>query len=92
MKYLLIWLAVINLLAFIITAADKRAAENHRWRVPERTLLTIAFFGGAAGEWAAMLLCRHKTKKARFCVGVPLMLLMHIVLLGYLIFFKEMSL
>lgn len=92
MKYLFIWLAVINLLAFIITAADKRAAINHRWRVPERTLLTIAFFGGAAGEWAAMLLCRHKTKKAKFYIGVPLMILVHIALLVYLIFYKEMGL
>lgn len=92
MKFLLLWLLIINLIAFIITAADKRAAIKHRWRVPERTLLTIAFFGGAAGEWVAMLLCRHKTKKAKFYIGVPFMLLLHILLLGYLIFFKEMSL
>ena len=54
--------------------------------------MTIAFFGGAAGEWTAMLLCRHKTKKAKFYIGVPLMLLVHIALLVYLIFYKEMGL
>ncbi len=92
MKLLLLWLLTINLIAFIITAADKRAAVKHRWRVPEKALLTVAFFGGAAGEWVAMLLCRHKTKKAKFYIGVPFMLVMHILLLGYLIFFKEMIL
>lgn len=46
--------------------ADKRAAIKGRWRVPERVLLSLSFFGGAAGGILGMLLFRHKTKKALF--------------------------
>ena len=35
---LLVYLTVISLLAVFLTAADKRRAQAHRWRVPEATL------------------------------------------------------
>lgn len=92
MNALWIWLAVINPIAAVVTAADKRAAIRHRWRVPERTLLALALVGGAAGEWLAMLVCRHKTRKAKFYLGVPLMLAFHIALILYLVSSKEVGL
>ncbi|MDY5031134.1 MAG: DUF1294 domain-containing protein [Blautia sp.] len=50
----------------------------------ERTLLLLAAAGGAAGGWAGMYLFRHKTKKARFFVGIPAMLVVQIFLLVFL--------
>lgn len=69
MTYFILICAVIgavSLITFIMYGADKRAAIKGRWRVPERTLLALSFFGGAAGGTFAMLLFRHKTKKFRF--------------------------
>ena len=62
MKYYLIYLAVMSVIAFILYFADKKKARNGKWRIKEATLLGIGFFGGAVGALAAMKLFRHKTK------------------------------
>lgn len=69
-----LWLVFINAAAFAAFSADKRRAVRGRRRIPESRLLTLALIGGAAGSLAAMRLCRHKTRKPRFSVGIPLML------------------
>lgn len=40
------YLLFMNLLAFFLMLADKKLAQAHKWRIPERTLLTAALFGG----------------------------------------------
>lgn len=70
------YLAGINLLAVILTVSDKSRARRGKWRVPERTLLTVAALGGAPLMLIVMLLIRHKTRKAKFMVGIPLLLLL----------------
>ncbi len=81
MPYILFfgWMIVINLFAAVLTAADKRAARLHRRRVPEATLLWVGFFGGAAGMLLTMTRIRHKTRKPKFMVGLPMMIVLHIL-------------
>ena len=55
-----------------------------KWRIRVSTLLTLAAVGGSAGALLAMHLFHHKTKKKKFTIGVPLMLLAQIVLLVFL--------
>ncbi len=43
-------------------------------RVPERVLLLVCAFGGSAAMLAAMRVIRHKTKHAKFMVGIPVMI------------------
>lgn len=74
----LFWM--LNGAIFLLFAYDKRQAIHHRWRVPERTLLMGCLLGGAIGGYAAMLLCRHKVRKWKFKLGVPLILLLHAML------------
>ena len=62
MKYYLIYLAVMSVIAFILYFADKKKAQNGKWRIKEATLLGIGFFGGAVGALATMKIFRHKTK------------------------------
>lgn len=76
-----IYLAVINMTAFLVTALDKHAAKKQRWRVRERTLMLLAAVGGAGGVFLAMQLCRHKTKKPLFFIGVPLLLFLWVAVL-----------
>ena len=66
-----IYLAVINLFAIIITVADKRRAARHKWRVSESALLIVSALGGAVGMYITMLLIRHKTRKLKFMLGIP---------------------
>lgn len=70
-----IYLICINLTAFAAFGADKRRAIKGRWRIPERTLLLLALFGGALGALLGMYLFRHKTRKKKFTLGVPLLLI-----------------
>ena len=66
---------------------DKKKAEKGRWRIKESTLLTLALLGGSIGEMLGMYVFRHKTKKPRFFIGVPVMLVLQIIVL-IMIFIK----
>ncbi len=48
--------------AFIAYGADKSKARRGAWRIPEKVLLGLSFFGGAAGGLGGILLFRHKTR------------------------------
>ena len=61
-KYYLLFLALMSLVAFIMYGVDKSKAKRGAWRIPEKTLLMLSFFGGALGGSLAMSLLRHKTK------------------------------
>ena len=36
------YLALINIITFIVFGVDKYKARNHKWRVPEATLFLLA--------------------------------------------------
>ena len=77
---LLVWLAVINLLTFIVYGADKRRARKGKWRVPEKTLFLLPLLGGSVGALLGMRVFHHKTKHW-YCVwGIPAILLAQIAL------------
>lgn len=77
---LLVWLAVINLLTFIIYGADKRRARRGKWRVPEKTLFLLPLLGGSIGALLGMRVFHHKTKHWYFVWGIPAILLAQIAL------------
>ena len=86
MQLLYIYLAVINLIAVIITIYDKLSAIRGGRRVPERTLMLIASLCGGPGMLLTMLIIRHKTRKPMFMLGIPFIILIEAVL-GWLILF-----
>ena len=69
---LFIYLAVINLAGFIMYAVDKAKAKQKTRRIPEKTLLNFARFGGGLGCWLGMKTFRHKTLHKQFRITVPL--------------------
>lgn len=80
MKWIELYLVVINLVAFYLMAEDKRRAKKQSWRIPEKTLFLAALLGGSVGAWLGMYLCHHKTKHWYFVVGIPLILAIQVVL------------
>ena len=68
---------MINVLSFAAMGIDKRKSMRREWRISEKFLLGFALFGGAPGLIAGMLIFRHKTRKALFYLGVPLIYLLH---------------
>lgn len=77
---LLVYLAVINLLTFIVYGADKRRARKGKWRVPEKTLFLLPLLGGSIGALLGMRVFHHKTKHWYFVWGIPAILLAQIAL------------
>jgi len=59
-------LLAVNLAAFAAFGWDKHCARTGQWRVPEGTLLMLAFIGGTPGAFAGRALFRHKTRKQPF--------------------------
>ncbi len=57
-----IWYLVMSLAAFILYGRDKGLARRHRWRIPEKVLLCVGFFGGSPGALLGMRCFRHKTR------------------------------
>lgn len=84
MKYFFLYLTIINALAFLLMLIDKQKAKKKRWRIPEKTLLGVSAIGGSVGGLLGMYLLRHKTLHKRFSIGIPLMLICHLVILYFL--------
>lgn len=76
---LIIYLIVINIIGFFIMFIDKRRAKMGYWRIPENTIFVVTAIGGGIGTIAGMYIFRHKTKKLRFKVGLPFLLIMDIL-------------
>lgn len=84
MKPLLIYLLIINVVALIAYAIDKFKAQHNRWRIPEATLIIMAFLGGALGAFLGMYLFRHKTMHWKFRILIPLALVLWIAAIVFL--------
>lgn len=73
----------INLIGFLAMYIDKRKAKRNEWRIKEGTLMSIALLGGGIGGIIGMYKFRHKTKKLKFTVGFPTIVISQIVLIIY---------
>ena len=89
-----IYLGVISIVSILVTLYDKSVSglsykispkkgtksgkRGPKIRVPEAGLLLLSALGGSAAMLLTMLLIRHKTKKAKFMVGIPLILILQI--------------
>lgn len=82
--------AMVNLLAFLAFGWDKRRARREKQRVPESTLIWLAFATGLAGSWLAMAYFRHKTNKRSFKLKMILVTIVNpLWLMIYLRFFTS---
>lgn len=86
LKNILIYLIIINLIGFFMMWSDKRKAKLGKWRIPEQTLFIVTAIGGGIGTIAGMYTFRHKTKKLKFTIGLPILVILEIILIIYLKF------
>ena len=85
-KIALCWLAIISATALIFTVYDKLAAKIlPKHRMPEAALMWIGAFGGAFAMYVMMQLIRHKTRHKKFMIGLPLLMVLHVILAGLVI-------
>lgn len=81
---IMLYIIIINVIGFCAMWIDKRKAQHGSWRIPEKTLFIITLLGGGIGTILGMYAFRHKTKKLRFTIGFPVILISEIVLIIYL--------
>ena len=83
LELLALWLLFTNLLGFVLFGLDKFRAARKKWRIPEAMLFLSALAGGSPGCIAGMFLFRHKTRHIQFRLGLPLILVTHLLLALY---------
>ena len=84
-KNIVIYLLIINLVSFLAMGIDKWKAQKGSWRIQESTLITLVLLGGGIGGIIGMYVFRHKTKKPRFYIGYPVILISEIAVGVYLL-------
>lgn len=84
LKNIIIYILVINVIAFLAMGIDKWKAKRGAWRIPEQTLLSLVLLGGGIGGIAGMYVFKHKTKKPRFFIGFPVILIAEIAAAIYI--------
>ena len=75
-----VYLIAVNICTFLVYGIDKQRARSGRWRIPESRLLLLAAVGGSLGAWMGMYVFHHKTRKAKFYLGIPLILVIQCAL------------
>ncbi len=80
----IIYLLIINILGFLVMGIDKHKAKMGNRRIPENSLFTFTILGGGVGTIVGMYIFHHKTKKLKFTIGMPLILILEILIFVYL--------
>ena len=80
MIYFLFYLAVISIIAIILTVSDKRRAVKHKYRIRESVLLLFSALGGSVAMFITMLMIHHKTRHVKFMLGIPLIIVAQLAL------------
>jgi uncharacterized membrane protein YsdA (DUF1294 family) len=79
MNYLILIWGVLNLISFAAFGLDKMYAIQNHWRIPEIHLIVLSaagIFGGLLG----MVMFRHKIRKPKFTIGLPVIAMLEVFL------------
>lgn len=79
---------IYNIAVFLIFGFDKLCAVRDKWRVSEKALLLLSLFMGAAGGILGMFTFSHKTRKLKFRILMPLLLMLNIICICLILKYK----
>lgn len=83
------YLILINIIGLAVVFMDKQRAKKGYWRIKESTLLFTAAIGGSLGVLVSMKIFHHKTKKPKFYIGIPFIIILQAIM-TYIIMNKTM--
>ncbi len=81
-----VYILIMSLISFFSMLIDKKKAEKHKWRIPEKVLFAFVILGGGLGGVLGMHVFRHKTKHWYFAIGFPLITVVEYAALVYFLF------
>ena len=74
--------AIMSLVSIIVCIYDKIASKKFpKHRTRESSLIILSVLGGSVAMLLTMLLIRHKTRHAKFMVGIPFIIILQTALL-----------
>ena len=85
LRAILIYLLIINVVAFFVYGIDKYKTKHDKWRIPEAVLLLLEAIGGSIGVWCGLKVWHHKTMHKKFKYGVPVIFILQVVLAIWII-------
>ena len=80
----IVYILVINIIAFLLTYYDKKASKIGLRRVKENTLMLVALLGGSAAMYITMKMIHHKTRVSLFMVGLPFIFVVEMILVIFI--------
>lgn len=78
-NFFVIYLAIINLISFFTMGIDKYKAKKKSRRISEKSLFVLAIIFGSIGIYTGMYVFRHKTKKVKFKILIPLIIILQVI-------------
>jgi uncharacterized membrane protein YsdA (DUF1294 family) len=75
--YLVLIMALWNIVTFALYGIDKRKAIKSKRRISEKSLILCAFIMGSVGALLGMSVFRHKTKHLKFKLLLPVALIIN---------------
>ena len=79
-SWILLWVLLWNVAAFVLMGLDKSRAKGNQWRIPEKVLFLSAAAGGSIGALLGMRVWHHKTLHKKFTIGIPAILFLQILI------------
>ena len=76
------YLIIFNIVTFLVYGIDKL------WRIREASLLVLAVLGGSIGAWLGMKVWHHKTQHKKFRYGIPVIIIIQLVIIGYFLYIQ----
>ena len=80
LHFAIYYLSALNIGTFFLMGLDKYKATRNAWRIREKTFFLLAFLGGSLGCLFGMHLFRHKTKHAKFYLGMPFLFFLQCII------------
>ncbi|MEN8075533.1 DUF1294 domain-containing protein [Clostridioides difficile] len=81
MKFIILYIIILNLTLFILMGIDKRRAKLNKWRISEKSLFLFSLFGGSIGGIIGIYTFKHKTRHLKFTFGFPIILILQLIIL-----------
>jgi len=75
-----VYLLGVNVATAYLYYRDKRAAQQGKWRIAERTLFIANLLGGVVGAWMVFLGLHHKTRHLSFWMVQSVATVVHLAL------------
>ncbi len=79
------YVAAINVVTFFVYGLDKSKAKARQWRIPEAQLIFLAVIGGSVGALLGMRVFHHKTRKPKFRIGIPVILIIQLIIICFVL-------